>query len=303
MRLTVAARGDLSSDQLPALYRDADAASLTAQHQFLGATATILGCSVIAAVFGAVDDDWAGWISAIAFAGALAASFALLQLNPEKSWYDGRAVAESVKTLAWQYAVGGGDFALGPTADQLGSERDADFRFLNAIQEVRGGLGNAVPVPQGPMTQVSERMRALRRSSFEERRHAYLVYRIDDQANWYSTKSRQDVTLRLVWGGFGALFQALGLAGAVAKGTGAVHFDVLGIAAAAALAVAGWMRAKDYGELARAYAVAASELGDAKLVLEGAATEIAWSEAVHDAEAAISREHTRWAARRHLLAA
>jgi hypothetical protein len=50
--------------------------------------------------------------------------------------------------------------------------------------------------------------------------------------------------------------------------------------------------------LARAYAVAAQDLGGATIDVDAAHTEEEWSKAVRDAETAISREHVRWAARR-----
>jgi SMODS and SLOG-associating 2TM effector domain 3/SMODS and SLOG-associating 2TM effector domain 1 len=292
--------GQLNDASLPALYRDADAASLRAQRQFFAATAAILACSIVAAIFGAVDADWAGYISALAFVGALAGSYVVLKSNPERVWYDGRAVAESVKTLAWQYAVGGGDFPRSLASPESAEERATDRRFIAALVEVRRGLGDVTPVPQGPIQQLSTTMRNIRASNLESRRAEYLLGRIENQADWYADKSQMNAKQRVVWGVMSAALQTVGLLGAIGKAAGIIHFDLLGIAAAAALAAAGWLRAKDHAELARAYAIAASELGDARVELEAARSEQEWAIAVHDAESAISREHTRWAARRHL---
>ena len=290
----------LTDADLPALHRDSDAASLAAQQQFLRATASTLLFSVGAAVFGAVEADWAGFCAAACFVGALAGSFVLLKSNPERVWYDGRAVAESTKTLAWQYAVGGGDFPR--TAGSPGSdeERETDARFVAALGEVRRGLSDVAPVPQGPVEPLTPAMRQLRSNPLEDRRAAYLADRIGDQSAWYGRKSRDNDSQRRVWSWLSAVVQAVGFLGALAKGAGLVHFDMLGIAAAAAIAAAAWLRAKDYAELARAYAIAASELGDVRVTLDAARTESEWALAVRDAEIAISREHTRWAARRHL---
>lgn len=290
----------LTDEALPALHRDADVASLGAQRQFFVATAATLGCSVVAAVFGAVDADWAGYFAALAFIGALAGSYVLLKTNPERSWYDGRAVAESTKTLAWQYAVGGGDFPR--TGDVPGSEaeRATDQRFVDALAAVRWGLGKVAPVPQGPVEQLTGAMRDLRASTFDARRAEYMSARIEDQCRWYAKKSRENGSRRIQWGAVSAGLQVVGLVGAFGKAGGIVDFDVLGMAAAGALAAAGWLRAKDHAELARAYAIAASELGDVRVSLDAARTESEWAVAVRDAESAISREHTRWAARRHL---
>jgi hypothetical protein len=289
----------LPDEALPALHRDADAASLSAQRQFFAAMAGTLVASLLAAVFGAVNDSWAGYLAAIAFVGALVGSYVLLKVNPERAWYDGRAVAESAKTLAWQYAVGGGDFPRSRAAPGTEDERAVDQRFISALAEVREGLGDVAPVPQGSMEQLTQPMRQVRAASLDDRRAAYLADRIDDQCHWYSKKSRDNASKRVRWGLASAGLQAVGLLGALGKAADIVHFDVLGIAAAAALGAAGWLRAKDYAELARAYGVAASELGDAKVPLRNAQDESEWAVAVRDAESAISREHTRWAARRH----
>lgn len=294
------ASGRLSDESLPALHRDADAASIKAQHQFFAATAGTFSCLVAAAIFGGVDEPWAGYVSALAFVGALASSYVLLKANPERTWYDGRAVAESAKTLAWQYAVGGGDFQRTSAPPGSAEERATDQRFIDGLAAVRIGLGDVAPVPQGPVEQLTDGMRAVRAAGLDERRAEYMAARIDDQFRWYAEKSRLNARRRIQWGGASAGLQAVGLLGALGKAADVVRFDLLGVAAAGALAAAGWMRAKDHAELARAYAIAASELGDAHIPLEAAATEPEWATAVRDAESAISREHIRWAARRHL---
>lgn len=290
----------ISDQSLPALYRAADAASLTAQQQFLLATAGTLSCSVLAAIFGAVDADWAGYLAALSFVGALAGSYVLLRTNPERAWYDGRAVAESVKTLAWQYAVGGGDFSRTSSSPDSDEDRAADQRFIESLAAVRRGLREVVPVPQGSAEQLTPAMRGLRAATLDERRAEYVTWRINDQCQWYANKSRLNATRRVQWGALSAGLQLVGLLGALGKAAGLIGFDLLGVAAAGALAAAGWLRARDHAELARAYGVASSELGDALVSLDAARTEAEWATAVRDAESAISREHTRWAARRHL---
>jgi hypothetical protein len=47
-------------------------------------------------------------VGAVAFAAIACLELYLLVRRPEAEWYDGRAVAESAKTPAWRYAIGGG---------------------------------------------------------------------------------------------------------------------------------------------------------------------------------------------------
>jgi hypothetical protein len=58
------------------------------------------------------------------------------------------------------------------------------------------------------------------------------------------------------------------------------------------------MQAKKYANLSEAYAVTSHEVSLVPSTLSAEATEEEWAQAVHDAEAAFSREHTMWQARR-----
>lgn len=51
--------------------------------------------------------QWAAILSVLCFLSAAAAEVYLLDAHPDREWYDGRAVAESVKTLAWIRGRGG----------------------------------------------------------------------------------------------------------------------------------------------------------------------------------------------------
>src|SRR4051812_5721392 len=93
-----------TTTDFPAVYGRANSASLTAQRRFVAAVGIGLSLGVAAAVFGAVDAEWAGWAGAASFAcGAIIGALAITQ-HLERTWYDGRALAESVKSLTWLYA-------------------------------------------------------------------------------------------------------------------------------------------------------------------------------------------------------
>src|SRR3954454_25198562 len=157
--------------------------------------AGILMATVLATVFGVVEHSWAGFVAAAAFVGSLAGTYGLLRFNPERTWYDGRAVAESAKTLAWQYAVGGGDF---PRSDT--DEDDVERRFVAALVDVARNMTDGDPVPVDPQGQVSDDMRRLRSASLPERRAAYLADRIDNERGWYARKSKLNARRRIEWG-------------------------------------------------------------------------------------------------------
>ena len=68
--------------------------------------------------------------------------------------------------------------------------------------------------------------------------------------------------------------------------------------ATAAGAVLTWLEAKKYNELESSYALAANEIDYIKAKAALVKTEQQFSEFVLSSEAAFSREHTQWVARR-----
>lgn len=105
--------GPLTDADLPGFWRDADEASRNGQKWTLIYERLRLGGSILAAL-GAVFSlnsgglDLAALVVLLGFMAALIAELAAWVHKPAERWYDGRALAESAKTLAWRYAVGGG---------------------------------------------------------------------------------------------------------------------------------------------------------------------------------------------------
>ena len=96
---------------LPALYRSADRESQRAQRSYLRSLRLRLGALVVAAFGGALTLTTSGGfqigggLAFAAFACALGAELFLATTSPLTTWYEGRAAAESAKTLAWRYMV------------------------------------------------------------------------------------------------------------------------------------------------------------------------------------------------------
>jgi hypothetical protein len=103
-------------EDFPAVYRRADRSSTRAQRHFLATTVVALALVVFAAVMGVVSAPWGGWAGAAGFLGAIAVGALAVTQNLERTWYDGRALAESAKSfdLAFRRArrgSGGSDTA------------------------------------------------------------------------------------------------------------------------------------------------------------------------------------------------
>lgn len=213
--------------------------------------------------------------------------------RPERTWYEGRAAAESVKTLAWRYMVRGESFAdiNDPEADRT-LQREITG-ILNGLDLELGGAE-----AQGP--QITEAMRAIRRSDYQTRREFYLAERIQAQEQWYSRKQNWNAKRGHQWLIATIVFEFLGLLGGAVWAFTELSFDFIGVFAALAATITAWTQAKQYQTLATAYGITAQELSMVLSEAELVTTEAEWADFVGESEEAISREHTLWRASRGL---
>lgn len=254
-----------------------------------GTTAAVLG----------VPEHGRPWTASLAgafFFLAAASGVYLWTMKPERAWYDGRAAAESIKTLSWQYAVGGAQFPM-----SLGTA-EADHMFLQRLEEVLAGLLHLeLDPPDDP--QISSALRAARSGELDIRRDLYRRCRIVDQRVWYSQKARFNRRRSHAWSFIMVGVQTAGGTLALLRALEVLSVDLIGLSAALAASAAAWLQAKDHSTLSEAYAVTAHELALIESRVHEPAGEAEWQSFVGDAESAISREHVLWRARRgHVLA-
>ena len=288
-----------SPADFPALYRSADQESGRAQRSYLRSLKVRLGALLVAAFGGGVtlttsaNFQVGGGLAFLAFACALGAELFLATTSPHAAWYEGRAAAESAKTLAWRYMVRAEPFEV-DTPDV-----DAEFlaRTRSVLQDLQSiSLGAGVAGEQ----QISDKMRQVRALNFEERRQIYLDDRIADQQRWYSEKARWNDRRARAWVLVSIVLEIAGLVGGALKAFGWINFDLLGFLAAGAGSVTAWIEAKQHRNLATAYGIASQELASIATELVTLPNEERWATYVGQAEEAISREHTLWRASRGL---
>lgn len=278
------------ADHMPPLYTAAEAASAKGQSQFKAFTAGALILLIVASLGGSVEDSWAGWISAAAFLAGTVTTTVWMRRLYENQWYDGRAAAESAKSMTFKYAVGGQPYGVdNPRA------KDAYAGALTAIVAQLGRAGSSLEVSADPPDLGT--LDELRRASFSDRQAAYRAQRIEDQHRWYEKRAREHRDAARRWQRAVIALNVAGFAGAVLKGLGVTHFDLLSLFATLAASVAAWLNALDHQRIARAYDFAALDL-EAALKRLGDTTEEDWTGFVADAEQTMSREHTLWRARR-----
>lgn len=291
----------LAESDLPDVYRSADGISKEAQQEYLRWTRGRLQLVLLAAAAGVVavsgfGGAWVekagGGVALAAFASALLLEMHLLRAKPEDRWYHGRALAESVKTLAWRYMA-----AAEPFPSTLPAEEARGVLFTRVHDLVTESSAFLRTLSVGE-SHVTPRMDAIRESDIDSRKNAYLTLRVRDQEAWYSAKAEANEADARKWRYLLITFEVLGVAATVVTLLDISELDVGGLIAAAIAAAGAWLEVKQYDNLASAYSLTATELAFVRMSGEGIPDEDAWSKYVVLAEQAISREHTMWLARR-----
>jgi hypothetical protein len=302
----------LHEEDMPGLFKAADKASIKAQAQFfswLRAELVLLTLAAAVAVFSTVNlvSPTVGPftingfttppITLVALAGAVLIAFALgariyrYWRHFDTKWYEARAAAESVKSLAWRYAVGGRPFPRG--GDEVAAKQLLIRRLEDTLTDVARNLQKTAFTDDEKITPA---MQKLRDASLADRQEAYRANRIEDQETWYLKKSAWNKNRGLLWHSVLITVEALGVVG---SGLLAVHllpFSPQGVVAAIVSGIISWTQSKRYQDLEASYRVTASELGSIKQEIANQTTEAGWSTFVDEAEEACSREHRLWRA-------
>jgi hypothetical protein len=241
--------------------------------------------------------DWAGAAAAFCFFAALLVEVYLFKGKPERTWYEGRAGAESVKTLSWRYMMGAEPFSL------EGKQADVDDVFLRRLDDVLSVLKDLDLVLESSVgDQITPAMRAIRAATLDQRKSIYESERVSEQQAWYAKKARWNRDRAVRWTLAMLCVEGAGIAAAILKATGFLRGDLLGLGGAFVAAMAAWLQTKQHRTLAAAYSVTALELASVRSRIGHQTTESDWAKFVSDAEEAFSREHTLWKASRAVKA-
>lgn len=301
MALNTSIINRIANDDLPTLFRACDQASVSAQKQYVGLTVASLSLLIAAAAVASLtlNDTWDKSVLAIISAVVLIISIALIvaiRLSKlEQAWYDGRAIAESVKTLAWRYMTRTEPFS-NTQPDRI------DELFLSELKSIflqrkafAIRLGGQSAIGQC----ITDKMRQMRNLGVEDRKRLYLSERIGDQRKWYGDKAeynRRSVNRMFI---VIVVLHVLAILSAVAiVRWPEFPLNPIGIFITMATAFLAWTQMKRHQELAQSYAVAAQDLGFIEQQASATMTDEQLSLFVANSENAISREHTLWRARR-----
>lgn len=283
----------------PAMFQAANAASIAGQRSYLRLARLELMLLLIGAALGSIAAFNAGLASAlpglaaVSFLAAATLKVVARDRRYDKQWFDGRAVAETVKSTSWRYIMRVPPFEDDATADLALTSR------LKAALGARPDLHSALAASPGGARQISPEMRAARGEPLPERRERYRSSRLLDQMDWYRAKSQfhRERATRFFWLSLITELGALAVAGVGLFVPDLARFNLLGLLAAIATAATAISHLNRHDELSKSYGLAFQELSLIDGLAERVEGEANLKKVVEDAESAISREHTMWIAK------
>jgi hypothetical protein len=285
----------MDENDFPALYRSADTLSLTSQNRFFRALKAHLFLLVCAAILSVINiPHWSvAALQLLALLLALFCSIYLFGLRPDRYWYAGRAVAESIKTITWRFICRAEPFqasdAISRSKFQLKLKQ-----IIEQNRDVAGALTDRLEAPQ-----ISNSMNRIRGLTLDERKEIYAKFRVADQHAWYAKKANLNRTTANRFFSALILINVLAVVGAILRiRFFEVPFWPTDVFVAGSACVLSWIQAKRFSELAVSYALTAHEIGIIKENSLQSQTDEEFSLFVGDAENAFSREHTQWVARK-----
>jgi len=215
--------------------------------------------------------------------------------KPEQDWYKGRALAESIKTSCWRYAMRAAPFG---SEDDEATTREEFQQHLRVILAANRSIGDKIPADRAAENQITSSMEEIRASDWVKRLDIYRELRIKDQLKWYNDKATENKRKSKLWVviAIGVYLVAIGL-----SLTRIAHLELRIMPVETLILVAstivGWTQIKKFNELASSYTLTAHEIGLTFGPLRQVKKEEDLAKFVLEAEQAFSREHTQWVAR------
>lgn len=247
----------MKEEDFPGLFLAADKVAKNYQDKFKLVLKTNLITLVIAAILSFIPISH--WIipllQLLVLLTTLLCSIYLATQKPEKIWYSGRALAESIKTLTWRYISKAEPF------NNEDKESKSEFiKTLNqAVQQNRevcqnysNHLGDE---------QITKKMIEMRSKDLKTRQQNYHLYRIKDQNDWYSAKAKYNQDKSNF---FFIILIIMNSIAVILAATKIAFADITpwptDIFIAAAASILTWIQAKRFSELAASYTLAAHEI-------------------------------------------
>ena len=284
----------------PKIFTIADDKSKSSQNRYINfnrASLVLIIIFAISSIF-TYNNQGPNWLIIICTAAVILSTLIniyILFRRPEKKWYEGRAIAESVKTLSWKYMVGSQPYDL--------MTNDVNILFKDNLKKIIRQDKDFLKLIGDEKNEnyfITDKMKEIRSSDFKYRKQIYLNDRIQNQINWYSKNTKRNkiyksITLILI-----ILFQSVAVILFCIENFTELKFSYSFTSLLITLTTVSmtWLQMKRYQELTDAYSVTANELKKIHENEFNVTNDEDLNKYVDDSEAAISREHTLWMARR-----
>lgn len=213
----------------------------------------------------------------------------------DRTWYNGRAVAESLKTRTWRFVM-----RAEPYYDNSNINNVKHF-FIADIREIfdQNRELSAELIGDWEMDDtITQSMLEIRAMDYKERLNYYIKYRINEQRLWYYKKAKYNKNIGKYWFYGLVCFYFLILVFTLLSIAYDLYFLPTSAMIVTGSSILTWTQLKKFQDLATSYSLTAHEIGIVKEASYRVDSEFELSRFVMDAENAFSREHTQWVARK-----
>jgi hypothetical protein len=288
----------IKDEDYPCCYLDSNLASISAQRNYKALIYSSLGVMLLSTILSSIPIDGCPIYNKINGVVLLLSSFisiGLIVFKPEKNWYIGRAVSESIKTLTWRYMMKSKPF-------DIGNEDEIKKTFIDRCSDVTiAAIQNGKFEPSNNSFHqdfITQKMDNIRSLTLLERKGIYASERIEEQITWYKSKSIKSKNKNLLFTLLLGSCQFLAAIYLIFLFDLVNCVDVNTILIFIAASCISIIEMNKFGELAQSYSFTAFELNKIRNHFNVINSEMDLDNFVEIAEQAISREHTMWLARR-----
>lgn len=292
----------MEHQNFPNYFQAADSISISSQKKYLLVLKTDLIAMILAAALAVYNYQSTdaklllNVVTGISLLIGLILTIVLRTKKYEDIWYQGRALAESCKTITWRFITCAEYFENGL------DDKEAKERFVKRIKDLAGEFSElnsnlSATILNKPI--ITDKMMELRSFDLQHRKKHYLENRIEDQKEWYSTKAESNRISYNSW--------FIGIIGLQVLSIICIVYlivepestwNLIGLLTTLSASAISWLQIKQHQELKQAYTTATTELNFIQELSGSINTEEELSQFILDSENAISREHTLWLAQR-----
>lgn len=292
----------MKNSEFPNYFQASDSASLKAQKNYLNIMRFDLISMVLASALAIYNYQltqskfFVYVISGLLLLIGLVLTIVLKAKKYEDIWYQGRALAESCKTLTWRFVCCSEYF------ENSLDTTEAKKRFVKRIKELSDEF-KELSISMNSKTLnlpiITDKMIEIRGYDLNARKDYYIKNRIEDQKKWYAEKAEYNLGKYNFWFWCVIVSQGISLISIVYLIVNpSSNWNIVGLLTTISASALSWLQLKQHQELKLAYTTATQELNFIATLTDQITTEDTFSKFVLDSENAVSREHTLWLAQR-----